>query len=136
MDQITSSSASYHQQRVLIHQQQQTQQQQLYNFPQQQLSPISVLGNSTYFAEEISPTLTSPSPTSASTGNWPSQRTSNTRDELHSRAQQPQQYYTHQVSVKREPMSDKSSNGLHQGPSRGSEDPMPSTSDFVKKLYK
>lgn len=142
MDQITPSS--YQQpQRLLIHQQhhQNQQHQQLYGYPQQQLSPVAPLGSTPYYSEAISPTHTSP-PASA-TGNWPPHRTSNTREELHTRLPQ-QQYYQQQVSVKREPlaatMSDKMSagpsSGLPQPATRTPEDPMPSTSDFVKKLYK
>lgn len=69
-----------------------------------------------YFADDLSPTHTSP-PTSALA--WPSHRTSSTRDDF--------------ARVKHEsPMNDRANGNS----SRSSDDPMPSTSDFVKKLYK
>ena len=72
-----------------------------------------------YFVDDLSPTHTSP-PTSASTvTSWPPQRISNTREDF------PQVKYESS-------MNDRLNGNLTRTP----DDPMPSTSDFVKKLYK
>src|SRR6266567_589273 len=122
------------QQRLLVqHHQQHQHQHQLYDLQSQH-----------YFSEGLSPTHTSP-PTSASAApnSWPPHRTSNTREELHPR-QPSVQFFPPQPSqlpqslpgqVKREStMTDRTaSNGNPPSATRSPEDPMPSTSDFVKK---
>ena len=143
-----------HQQRLLAQQQQQ----QLYNnlpplhntapySPSNTLPPIPSSSQQHYFTE--GPTHTTP-PTSSSipSANW--QRTSNSREELHPR----QQYLSQQLppplqpqppqlpQIKRESMNystkeDRVPSGSGNGHvPQTREDPMPSTSDFVKKLYK
>jgi len=146
-----------HQQRLLAQQQQQH---QLYNnlpplhntapySPSNTLPPIPSSSQQHYFAEGVSPThTTSPTSSSIPGANW--QRTSSSREELHPR----QQYLSQQLppplqpqppqlpQIKRESMNystkeDRVPSGSGNGHvPQTREDPMPSTSDFVKKLYK
>lgn len=126
----STPSASRQQLQYHLQQQQRLPQHQLYSIPQSQ-----------HYLDNSSPTHSTP-PTSASVSaatNWPPHRTSNTREEIHP-SQQHQQFFLPQtepdpISVKREPsMTER--NGHISSSSRTSDDPMPSTSDFVKKLYK
>jgi|SRR6266545_2893840 len=132
MEQISSPKQQVHQ--YLLQQQRllKEQQHQLYDLQSQH-----------YFSEDLSPTHTSP-PTSASAApnSWQPHRTSNTREEVHPRQpffpQQPQLGQSQPGQLKREStMADRTApNGIPPSATRSSDDPMPSTSDFVKKLYK
>jgi len=126
-----SSASSASRQQLQYHLQQQQrlhQQQQLYD----------TLSGHRHFSDGLSPTRTT-SPTSASasdSASWPPHR-----NEVHPSQQSqlfflrhPEHHQQESVVVKRESnMTERVSNGSTL---RNSDDPMPSTSDFVKKLYK